>query len=107
VCPEGKKIDVDKVYLARKALGICIGCGVKKASDETVRCDECRKEDNDNSVKRHKRLKASGLCGSCLRNKPAPGMKMCASCRMVDAREQEPQVERDDAPERSEDDIPF
>ncbi len=76
---------MDKLYLARKALGVCIGCGVKKASDGTVRCDECRKVDNDNSVKRHKRLKASGLCGRCLRNKPAPGMKMCASCRILGA----------------------
>ncbi len=76
---------MDKLYLARKALGVCIGCGVKNASAGTVRCDECRKEDNDNSVKRHKRLKASGVCGRCLRNKPAPGMKMCASCRILAA----------------------
>jgi len=33
--------------------------------------------------------------------------EIVASKVTVDAREQEPQVERDDAPERSEDDIPF
>ena len=76
---------MDKLYLARKASGICIGCGVKLASDGTMRCDKCRKEDNANSAQRHKRLKAAGLCGSCLRNKPAPGMKMCASCRILAA----------------------
>ena len=76
---------MDKLYLSRKALGVCIGCGVKKASDGTVRCDECRKEGNENSAQRHERLKAAGLCGGCLRNKPAPGMKMCASCRILAA----------------------
>ena len=76
---------MDKLYLARKALGVCIGCGVKNASAGTVRCDECRKEDNENTAQRQKRLKAAGLCGGCLRNKPAPGMKMCASCRILSA----------------------
>lgn len=76
---------MDKLYIARKSLGVCIGCGVKTASAGTVRCDECRKEDNDNSAKRHKRLKASGLCGGCLRNKPAPGYKMCGVCRILAA----------------------
>ena len=76
---------MDKLYLARKASGICIGCGVKPASDGTMRCDKCRREDNENTAQRQKRLKASGLCGRCLRNKPAPGMKMCASCRILAA----------------------
>jgi len=76
---------VDKLYIARKSLGVCIGCGVKKASAGTVRCDGCRKEDNDNSVKRHKRLKAFGLCGRCLRNKPTPEYKTCGSCRIMAA----------------------
>ena len=76
---------MDKLYLARKASGICIGCGVKLSSDGKMRCDKCRKEGNENSAQRHERLKAAGLCGGCLRNKPAPGMKMCASCRILAA----------------------
>ena len=76
---------MDKLYLARKASGICIGCGVKQASNGTMRCDKCRKEDNENSAQRHKLLKASGLCGGCLRNKPSLGFKMCTSCRIIKA----------------------
>lgn len=75
-------------YIDRKAAGLCVRCGIEPSDDGKVECRNCREESNKrNKVYHAKRVrKADGeLCGSCLRNKPTPGLKSCASCRILSA----------------------
>ena len=72
-----------KEYIALKAAGVCTRCKLEPASDGTTQCQKCRKEQFGRNDRRRTKLLDEGLCSGCLRNKPAPGMKMCASCRIL------------------------
>jgi NADH:ubiquinone oxidoreductase subunit B-like Fe-S oxidoreductase len=74
-----------KEYIALKASGTCTCCKVELATDGTAECKKCRQEHLGRNERRRNKLMAEGLCSGCLRNKPAPGMKMCASCRILSA----------------------
>ena len=74
-----------KQYIALKAAGVCTRCKLEPASDGTTQCQKCRKEQFGRNDRHRTKLLDEGLCSGCLRNKPAPGMKMCASCRILAA----------------------
>lgn len=84
-------------YIARKAAGLCVKCGFEPSDDGKVECCNCREESNKRSKARYaKRVReADGeLCSSCLRNKPTPGLKSCASCRILSAAKYRKQREK-------------
>ena len=75
-------------YIARKAAGLCIRCGFEPTDGGKVECRNCGEESNKRSKARYaKRVReADGeLCSRCLKNKPTPGLKSCASCRILSA----------------------
>ena len=84
-------------YIDRKAAGICVKCGLEPSDDGKVECRNCGEESNKRSKARYaKRVReADGeLCSSCLRNKPTPGLKSCASCRILSAAKYRKQREK-------------
>lgn len=84
-------------YIDRKAAGLCVKCGFEPSDDGKVECRNCREESNERRKAYHaKRVrKADGeLCGRCLRNKPTPGLKSCASCRILSAAKYRKQREK-------------
>ena len=84
-------------YIARKAAGLCIRCGFEPTTDGKVECDGCGEQTNERNkeyyAKRAK--KADGTrCSTCLRNKPTPGRKSCASCVILRAAKYRKQKEK-------------
>jgi len=74
-----------KQYIALKASGVCVRCKVEKAREGRTECDQCSNERNEIRMRRYVKNKSEDLCNACRKNKPAPGMKMCASCRILSA----------------------
>ncbi len=73
-----------KQYIALKAAGVCVRCKVEKAREGRTECEQCSKDHR--KIRNHyAENKPEDLCNSCRRNKPTPGMKMCASCRILGA----------------------
>jgi len=72
-----------KQYIALKASGVCVRCKVEKARDGYTECEQCSKEHRKIRNQSYAKNKPEDLCNSCRRNKPSPGMKMCASCRIL------------------------
>lgn len=70
---------VRKRYIALKASGFCVRCGVENTRDGLTKCAKCIED----SKRRYAENKSDDYCNSCRRNKPAPGMKQCASCRIL------------------------
>lgn len=74
-----------KRYTALKAAGVCVRCSAEKAREGRTECDQCSNERNQIRMRRYVKNKSEDLCNACRKNKPAPGMKMCASCRILAA----------------------
>lgn len=72
-------------YEALKAAGVCVRCGVERASEGNYHCAACREKHAKINARSHQKRKAEcdDKCSMCLRNKPSPGMKSCASCRIL------------------------
>ena len=74
-----------KMYLALKSSGTCVRCGVEPASEGKVNCGTCIEKCAQSNALRRNKVKTDDICSHCLRNKPSPRMKMCASCRIMSA----------------------
>jgi len=74
-----------KQYIALKASGVCVRCKVEKAREGRTECDQCSKAHSESRSRSYAKNKPEDLCNSCRKNKPAPGMKLCASCRILGA----------------------
>lgn len=72
-------------YIVLKASGLCVRCGVEPASDGRIHCSACAEQCAQKNSRRWEKLKEElpDHCSMCRRNKPAPGMKSCASCRIL------------------------
>ncbi len=60
-------------------------CKVEKAREGRTECEQCSKDHRKIRNQSYAENKPEDLCNSCRRNKPTPGMKMCASCRILGA----------------------
>lgn len=74
-----------KQYIALKASGVCVRCKVEKAREGRTECVQCSKDHRKIRNQSYAKNKSEDLCNACRKNKPAPGMKMCASCRILSA----------------------
>ena len=75
-----------KEYNARKAAGICVKCGDVPPSAGLTHCKSCSDGKSERNARlRREKLAADDLCRRCAKNKPAPGYKQCASCRILGA----------------------
>ena len=73
-----------KKYNARKAAGICVTCGVVPPSAGLTQCKSCSEGQSERKARlRREKLAVEDLCSRCVKNKPTPGYKMCASCRIL------------------------
>ena len=83
-------------YAAKKASGICVSCGKRKAASGKARCETClgkRRERNTQCTwERRERRKAAGVCTTCGRAKPAPNYFECQSC--LDLKKQNDRLRR-------------
>lgn len=60
-----------KRYHRLKNEGVCVCCGFRKATNNTTKCDECRKLVKQYQANRRLRLIEEGLCVNC--GKPLNG----------------------------------
>jgi len=72
-------------YEALKAAGVCVRCGVERANEGNYHCVACLEKRAQINARSHQKRKTEcdDRCSMCLRNKPSPGMKSCASCRIL------------------------
>jgi hypothetical protein len=74
-----------KQYIALRASGVCVRCKVESARDGRSECGTCSTKRTASRKRNYENNRPEDLCNSCRRNKPAPGMKQCASCRILGA----------------------
>lgn len=71
-------------YHRRKAEGLCVQCGRRKAMDGHVRCEECKtRQDALHRAFVEKRM-AQRICLRCgVKLKPTEKYRMCFDCRYI------------------------
>jgi hypothetical protein len=69
------------VYRERKAKGICVRCGKRRAKKGVVRCGACKRYTADWVNARYHKLALRGLCVKCGVN-PVRRFRQCSGCRL-------------------------
>ena len=68
-----------KLYIARKAAGLCVRCGERSPLSGRIDCEQCARDPESWRQIRAKR-KTQGTCMSCGQRPPEPGKVRCTSC---------------------------
>lgn len=74
-------------YHDRRARKVCVRCEARTTKAYCNRCRDKTKESHARSqAKRKRRLYEAGVCMSCGKRPPAPGISLCERCRGVNNR---------------------